>query len=92
MGKAQGLVTMKSKQLANVLIKILGLSICLYAIPNCISGILVPLTQLGETKWDIAVIRIFSYAIGSSVQVVVGIIIIAKSQTIAGWLFKGEDE
>jgi uncharacterized membrane protein len=84
---------MKSKQLANVLIKILGLSICLYAIPSCVSGILVGITQFQVSpKWDMAVIRIVGSAIGAAVQAVVGLVIISMSQKIAGMMFKTDDE
>jgi hypothetical protein len=82
---------MKSKQLANVLVKILGLSVCLYAIPTCVSGILVGLS-LGWSKIDITVMRILSSAVGAGVQAAVGIFLVIKSQKIAGLLFKGEDE
>ena len=84
---------MKSKQLANVLIKVLGLSVCLHAIPICVSGILVGITQFQVSpKWDIAIIRIISSAIGAAVQAVIGIVIIAMSQKIAGMMFKTDDE
>ena len=36
-------------------------------------------------------LRMGSYAIGAGVQAMIGIAIIAKSRTIAGWMFK-EDE
>ena len=84
---------MKSKQLANVLIKMLGLSVCLYAIPSCVSGILVGITQFQVSpKWDMAVIRIVGSAIGAAVQAAVGIAIISMSQKIAGMMFKTDDE
>jgi hypothetical protein len=83
---------MKSKQLANVLIKILGLWVCLDAIPNCISGILFGVSQLKDSPKWIAVIPMVSYAIGAAVQAVVGVVIIAKSEKIAGWMFKSDDE
>ena len=84
---------MKSKQLANVLIKMLGLSVCLYAIPSCVSGILVGITQFQVSpKLDIGVIRIISSAIGAAIQAVIGIAIICQSQKIAGMMFKADDE
>jgi cytochrome b subunit of formate dehydrogenase len=81
---------MKSKQLANVLIKILGLSICLYAIPVCVTGIIVwsSLLPPGETSSN----RILSSTIGAAVQAFVGIIIIAMSRIISGFWFKNEVE
>ena len=85
---------MKSKQLANVLIKIIGLYICLCAIPNLIAGILVGLSSLGWSKTDTTgiVMRMVSYSIGYAVQAVVGIFIIAKSRKVAEFFFKNEDE
>jgi hypothetical protein len=83
---------MKSKQLANVLIKILGLSICFYAIPNCIAGILIAFSPLAASKWSETIIRTISYAAGAGVQAVVGIVIIAMSRKVAGFWFKNEDE
>ena len=83
---------MKSRQLANVLIKVLGLYICLLAIPSCVSGILYEFLLPG-TKTDTTgmAMRMGSYAIGAGVQAVVAIVIVVKSRTIAGWMFK-EDE
>ena len=83
---------MKSRQLANVLIKMLGLSVCLYAIPSCITGILIGVTQLQVSKGDFALIRILSSAAGAAVQAVIGIIIINVSQNIANWMFKSDEE
>lgn len=83
---------MKSKQLANVLIKMMGLSVCLYAIPSCVSGIIIAVMQPQNSNWGIEVMRIVSYAIGAGVQLAIGIAIIAMSQKISGWLFKSDDE
>ena len=82
---------MKSKQLANVLIKIIGLYICLIAIPSFVSGILLFLSQFG-VKWDEKLLGTLSFAIGSTVQAVVGVILIVNSRKIAGFWFKNEDE
>jgi hypothetical protein len=82
---------MKSRQLSNVLIKILGFYICIGAIPSCVSGICLVIATKGVTASDI-LFRTFSYAIGYGVQAVVGIIIIAMSGKISGWMFKSDDE
>jgi hypothetical protein len=83
---------MKSKQLANVLIKILGLYICLLAIPEVFSGIAAAfLRAAGASKVDEGM-WIFSNAIGAAVQAAIGIFIITKSQKIAAFWFKAEDE
>jgi hypothetical protein len=83
---------MKSKQLANVLIKTLGLYICLLAIPEVFSGIAAALLRAaGATKVDEGM-WIFSSAIGATVQAIVGIFIITRSRRIAEFWFKTEDE
>jgi len=83
---------MKSKQLANVLIKVAGLYICLLAIPNVVSGILVVFSPSLGLKWSEGMFRLGSYAIGCAVQMVVGIFLIIKSRTLAAFWFKNEDE
>jgi len=82
---------MKSKQLANVLIKMLGLSICLYAIPTCVAGIITAFSAASVTKSETAMFTIGD-AIGTGVQALFGLVIIAKSRAIAGWMFKNDDE
>jgi hypothetical protein len=83
---------MKSKQLANVLIKMLGLSVCLYAVPSIISGILFSVAHLSKDFPALSdFIPLVSYGIGAAVQAVVGLILIAKSQKIAGWMFRDEE-
>ena len=92
---------MKSKQLANVLIKILGLYLCMLAIPSVVSGMLALFPSLFipkgippeyTTKASDLLIRTLTYAIGCGVQALFGAILIIKSQNIAGFWFKNEDE
>jgi hypothetical protein len=83
---------MKSRQLANVLFKILGFWVCLEAIPSCVSGILIAIQSHMSSGESFEVMRISSYAIGAGVQFAIGIAIISMSQKISGWLFKGDDE
>lgn len=83
---------MKSKQLANVLIKVLGLSICLYAVPSLVGGVVYALTAAGVGKTDTTALRLFSSTVGAGVQAVFGFIIISASQKIAGMMFKDSDE
>jgi hypothetical protein len=83
---------MKSKQLANVLIKIIGLYVCLCAIPNFVSGILIAFVPSVGAKWSEEMIRIVSYAMGDAVQAAVGILLIVKSRKLAQYWFKNEDE
>jgi hypothetical protein len=68
----------------------LGLSVCLYAIPGCIIGILTAFSA-GMTKAETAGLT-FADAIATGVQAVFGILVIAKSQKIAAWMFKNDDE
>jgi hypothetical protein len=83
---------MKSKQLANVLIKIIGLYVCLCAIPGLVTGILAlclwisGMPKLGEKTYY------FSFAIGDTVEALVGIFLIVKSRTLAEYWFKDETE
>jgi hypothetical protein len=83
---------MKSKQLANVLIKTIGLYICLCAIPGFISGILLIFSSAMGVTWSEKLFSMGSYSIGEVVQAAVGIFIIIKSRKIAEFWFKNEDE
>jgi len=84
---------MKSKQLANVLIKIVGLYVCLCAIPGIFVGILfIVLKASGGLKTD----QTFDYEMSSSlstvIQFVVGIFLIGKSRKLSEFWFKNEEE
>ena len=83
---------MKSKQLANVLIKTIGLYICLLAIPGFISGLLLVFSSAMGLKWSDKLFSVFSFAVGDVVQAAVGIFIITKSRKIAEYWFKNDDE
>ena len=83
---------MKSRQLANVLLKLMGFSVCLYAIPSCVAGILTNLVRPESSDRGIEAVRLSSYAIGAAVQLVLGIAIIAMSKKISGWLFKEDGD
>jgi hypothetical protein len=80
---------MKTKQLANVLIKILGLSVIVHPIPTIITGLL-QMTQVrgmgsqGAYFW----LYPFSYVI----LIAIGIYLVVKSRDVAAFLFKDEDE
>ena len=68
---------MKSKQLANVLIKVLGLYFCLGDIPRLVSGLM---ANMG------------GYEVGNALQMALGIYLIAKSRPLAEFWFKDEAE
>jgi hypothetical protein len=84
---------MKSKQLANVLIKIVGLYVCLCATPGLVSGI-APVFALvaGSPKWDDYMFTVLADAIGAVIQLVVGIFLVVKSRKLSEFWFKNEDE
>jgi hypothetical protein len=87
-------VIMKSRQLANVLIKMMGLSICIYGIPTCVSGILFDLLHPGASvahDSDTIALRIFTSIGAGGIEALLGIIIIAMSRTVAGWMFTAEE-
>jgi hypothetical protein len=76
---------MKSKQLANVLIKILGLSLCAQSVMHLITGIF---STLASSRGPFVWINFVSGAILAAI----GISLIVTSRNIAGFLFKNEDE
>jgi hypothetical protein len=92
---------MKSKQLANVLIKIVGISVFLHAIPSVCSGFFIGLfgaifgfpssaTRSGASSYSLT--YPLAYGLAGVVAVVVAILVIVKSRKIADYLFKDEDE
>jgi hypothetical protein len=84
---------MKSKQLANVLIKVIGLYICLCAIPQLLIGIVAPVVMLlGVIKLDDVMTEELLSAVGAVIQFVVGIFLFVKSRKLSGSWFKNEDE
>jgi hypothetical protein len=83
---------MKSKQLANVLIKIIGLYVCLCAIPELATGIAAALLRIAGTPHVNNDLWALTNAIGAGVQAGVGIFLIVKSRKIAEFWFKNDDE
>ncbi|MCX6895426.1 MAG: hypothetical protein NTZ16_08030 [Verrucomicrobia bacterium] len=83
---------MKSKQLANVLIKILGLSVLVHGVPSVITGLtgLFGMLQVrgGGSRSD----YFWLYPLSSVILVGFGIYLIVKSRDVAAFLFKDEDE
>ena len=76
---------MKTKKLANVLIKILGLSTVVYAIPGIFTGLFTIFQHIqvsGSWIWPIS----------NVVSLVVGICLVIKSRDVAEYLFKEDDE
>lgn len=91
---------MKSKQLANVLIKIIGLYVCLCAIPGAISdvcSVILYQTMLATKEIEAAriyqtMISVGSHAIGYAVQAMAGLFLIIKSRKLAEYWLTGDDE
>lgn len=81
---------MKPKQLANVLIKVLGLSISLYAIPSCVSAIIFAVMHPNYIGVATLELSGSGSTIRPWVQLAVGIATMIVSQTMAGWLFKSD--
>ncbi|MBU6402467.1 MAG: hypothetical protein KGS61_19275 [Verrucomicrobia bacterium] len=79
---------MKTKQLANVLIKILGLSVVIHGIPALITGVF----GLAYARGVGAPGNYWFYPVSSVVLVALGICLIVKSRCVAELLFKGDDE
>ena len=81
---------MKSKQLANVLIKLLGLSLCAQGVGRIISTMLNVITMrdnLGNNltfTWD--------NGLSGLATVAIGILFICKSLKFAEWMFQNETE
>lgn len=83
---------MKSNTLANVLIKILGLYLCVNAFPNFVAGILAGVISLEIDATSKIISRTWSLAGGSAMQALIGLVFIIKSWSIAQWLFRNENE
>lgn len=91
---------MKPKQLANVLIKILGLSICVHGFPAFIAAIIGAIETLTRAMQDghqnIAQFPIWTYSltylIQSTIEFIAGIFIIVRSRWLVEKLFKDEVE
>ena len=82
---------MKSKQLANVLIKIVGLYICLCAIPGLVLGIGAVLAAAGAVKWNDTMWYEGSQGMGAVIQSVVGMLLITTSRKLAAYWFKDDE-
>jgi len=82
---------MKSKQLANVLIKILGLSFCVDGVVRAASGMLNLFAMLTIRNSSSSMYNWFNPLTGLLLAVI-GFIFIVLSRPIASFLFKDEAE
>jgi hypothetical protein len=79
---------MKTKRLANVLIKILGLSVIVHGVPTIIMSFIsaLPAARAGAGFGS------WIYPLSSVAVAVIGVALIIQSQAITDLLFKGDDE
>jgi hypothetical protein len=78
---------MKTKQLANILIKILGLSVVVHGIPGLITGLFNVVRARGiGSPGDY-----LFYPVSSVVLLALGIYLVVKSRCVTELLFKNED-
>lgn len=83
---------MNSKQLANVLIKILGLSLFVHAIPSAVSGIFMMMPAIGIPNYTNVVIpRLYSYGASSVIEMGLGAALIFLSRPLASVLLHDGD-
>jgi hypothetical protein len=79
---------MKTKQLANILIKILGLSTFVHSIPSIITGLfnVVQANRVGSPP------DYWFYPVSSLALAAIGIYLIVQSRQVTMLLFKSDDE
>ena len=83
---------MTPKQLANVLLKVLGLYICLTALPGIIGGAMTAITLSVAGGPGERLINLWGYAIGYVVQGLVGTVLFIKSSALAEIWFKDKSD
>ena len=83
---------MKTKQLANVLIKILGLAVIVQGIPSILAGLASMLQFGGLGFGSRGEYNYFLHLLPTLIMVASGIYLIVKSRDVAAFLFKDEDE
>jgi len=82
---------MKPNRLADVLIKVTGLYVCLSALPGLVSGFLIGLALACGAKTSEDLLSTGVDAISTTVQAFVGLILIFMSRKLANFWFKDED-
>jgi hypothetical protein len=82
---------MNTKQLANVLIKVLGLSIVAHGIPAVINAAMTMLIAQGMGAQHGAWFPGWFGQISSVVTLIIGIVLIVASRSIAAVLFQHDD-
>jgi hypothetical protein len=82
---------MKSKQLANVLLKVFGFSVCVNALTRCVSTLFYTLEDVNSAGRHVTFILVTT-VVAALIQAAIGLAIINLSQKIAGWMFKNDAE
>ena len=91
---------MKSKQLANVLIKILGISVILHAMPSFLTGLFAELlgffsglassaTRSSDSSYPLT--YPMASGLAGMVSIAIAIVLIVKSRKIAQYLFSDDE-
>jgi len=80
---------MNQKQLANVLIKILGLSFCVDGIIRIVSGVLTLFATL-TSRFGTGSVYVWATPFTGLVLATIGLLFIVLSRTIADMLFRDE--
>lgn len=83
---------MKTRQLANILIKILGLSVCVSAIPRLIVDFYNIVGHLRQVPGEIMPRLQWFPPIPDLVLLTMGVYLLAQSRKVTEILFKNEDE
>jgi hypothetical protein len=81
---------MKTKQLANILIKILGIYLIVEVVSNSATVIGSSISLITSKPSDLSLP--IGYAISVSLQILIAFVLITKSKSITGFLFKGEED
>jgi hypothetical protein len=82
---------MKSKQLANVLIRILGLSLCVQAAMHFVNG-MISMGYSINMNYPTNRMGLWSNFLTGAILAAIGICFLVKSRNVTECLFKGEDE
>lgn len=93
-GNLLNTIIMKSKQLADVLIKILGLSMFVHLVAHStlLIGSIASLIRITRLINQTDLSSSIGYGTSALLQIFLAFLLITKSKSIAGFLFKNEEE
>ncbi len=81
---------MKTKQLTNILLKILGVYLIVEVAANSAIVISSTVSLISVNHPDLSLP--IGYGVSALLQIILAFLLVTKSQTVTGLLFKGEDE